>query len=70
MSIFTYLEDKDVFRTFYKAKLCKRLLHSVSASDKAEANMIAKLRKACGFEYTNELERMLAGRLVPLLRMR
>ncbi|KAI0272076.1 Cullin family-domain-containing protein [Russula aff. rugulosa BPL654] len=60
MTIFTYLEEKDVFRMFYRIKLCKRLLHNISASDKAEANMISKLKEACGFEYTNELQRMLA----------
>jgi cullin 1 len=70
MTIFTYLEEKDIFRMFYRIKLCKRLLHNISASDKAEANMISKLKEACGFEYTNELQRMLAGRLLPLLRMR
>jgi cullin 1 len=70
MTIFRYLEEKDAFRMFYRKKLCKRLLHNVSASDKAEAIMIAKLKEACGFEYTNELQRMLTGRLLPLLRMR
>lgn len=70
MTIFKYLEEKDAFRTFYKKMLCKRFLHNASASDKAEANMISKLKEACGFEYTNELRRMLAGRLLPLLRMR
>ena len=71
MTIFKYLEDMDVFRKFYKIKLCKRLLHNlnVSASDKEEAIMISKLKAACGFEYTNELQRMLTGRLLPLFRM-
>ncbi|KAF5333224.1 hypothetical protein D9611_002822 [Ephemerocybe angulata] len=58
MILFKYLEDKDVFQTFYTTKLSKRLIHGVSASDEAEASMISKLKEACGFEYTNKLQRM------------
>ncbi|SJL07353.1 probable SCF complex member Cullin 1 [Armillaria ostoyae] len=58
MILFKYLEDKDVFQQFYSTKLSKRLIHSVSASDEAEASMISKLKEACGFEYTNKLQRM------------
>ncbi|KAG8984440.1 hypothetical protein FRB95_009792 [Tulasnella sp. JGI-2019a] len=58
MILFKYIEDKDVFQTFYTTKLSKRLIHGVSASDEAEASMIAKLKEACGFEYTNKLQRM------------
>ena len=61
MILFKYLEDKDVFQTFYTTKLSKRLIHSVSASDEAEASMISKLKEACGFEYTNKLQRMFTG---------
>jgi cullin 1 len=65
MVIFKYLEEKDVFQTFYSTKLSKRLIHSVSASDEAEASMISKLKEACGFEYTNKLQRMFTGMLLP-----
>ncbi|KAI0264030.1 Cullin-domain-containing protein [Gloeopeniophorella convolvens] len=58
MVIFKYLEEKDVFQSFYSTKLSKRLIHGVSASDEAEASMISKLKEACGFEYTNKLQRM------------
>ncbi|KAF8885741.1 Cullin repeat-like-containing domain protein [Infundibulicybe gibba] len=51
MVLFKYLEDKDVFQTFYTTKLSKRLIHG-------EASMISKLKEACGFEYTNKLQRM------------
>lgn len=61
MVLFKYLEDKDVFQTFYSTKLSKRLIHGVSASDEAEASMISKLKEACGFEYTNKLQRMFTG---------
>jgi cullin 1 len=63
MILFKYLEDKDVFQTFYTTKLSKRLIHGVSASDEAEASMISKLKEACGFEYTNKLQRMFTGTL-------
>ncbi|CCA67819.1 probable SCF complex member Cullin 1 [Serendipita indica DSM 11827] len=58
MILFKYIDDKDVFQTFYTTKLSKRLIHGVSASDEAEASMISKLKDACGFEYTNKLQRM------------
>ncbi|KXN86112.1 Cullin-1 [Leucoagaricus sp. SymC.cos] len=58
MILFKYLEDKDVFQMFYTTKLSKRLIHGVSASDESEASMISKLKEACGFEYTNKLQRM------------
>ncbi|KAJ3755967.1 Cullin [Lentinula raphanica] len=58
MILFKYIEDKDVFQTFYTTKLSKRLIHGVSASDESEASMISKLKEACGFEYTNKLQRM------------
>ena len=61
MLIFKYIEDKDVFQTFYTTKLSKRLIHGVSASDESEASMITKLKEACGFEYTNKLQRMFTG---------
>lgn len=64
MVLFKYIEDKDVFQTFYTTKLSKRLIHGVSASDEAEASMISKLKEACGFEYTNKLQRMFTGMFV------
>ena len=61
MVLFKYIDDKDVFQSFYTTKLSKRLIHGVSASDEAEASMISKLKEACGFEYTNKLQRMFTG---------
>lgn len=58
MTIFKYIEDKDVFQKFYSRMLAKRLVNTNSASDDAETSMIAKLKDACGFEYTNKLQRM------------
>ncbi|OQE41213.1 hypothetical protein PENCOP_c005G04794 [Penicillium coprophilum] len=58
MTVFKYIEDKDVFQKFYSKNLAKRLVHVSSVSDDAETSMISKLKEACGFEYTNKLQRM------------
>ncbi|OAD74412.1 Cullin [Phycomyces blakesleeanus NRRL 1555(-)] len=59
MTVFKYVEDKDVFQKFYTKSLAKRLVNGTSASDDAEGSMITKLKEACGFEYTSKLQRML-----------
>ena len=58
MTVFKYIEDKDVFQKFYSKMLSNRLIKATSASDDAEANMISKLKDACGYEYTSKLQRM------------
>ena len=58
MTIFKFIEDKDVFQKFYTKNLAKRLVNGVSASDDAEASLISKLKEACGFEYISKLQRM------------
>jgi cullin 1 len=61
MTIFKYVEDKDVFQKFYSKMLARRLINAASASDDAEESMISKLKDACGFEYTSKLTRMFQG---------
>ena len=58
MTVFKYIEDKDVFQKFYSRMLAKRLVNISSVSEDAETSMISKLKEACGFEYTNKLQRM------------
>lgn len=58
MTVFKYIEDKDVFQKFYSRMLAKRLVNTTSSSEDAETSMISKLKEACGFEYTNKLQRM------------
>ncbi|CAG8733875.1 28555_t:CDS:2, partial [Racocetra persica] len=58
MTVFKYVEDKDVFQKFYSKMLAKRLVNGTSASEDAESSMISKLKEACGFEYTSKLQRM------------
>lgn len=59
MVVFKYIEDKDVFQTFYSKMLAKRLIHSTSASEDLEGVMIGKLKSTCGYEYTSKLQRIL-----------
>eukprot|EP01113_Clastostelium_recurvatum_P019149 TRINITY_DN225_c0_g1_i1.p1 TRINITY_DN225_c0_g1~~TRINITY_DN225_c0_g1_i1.p1 ORF type:complete len:771 (+),score=282.14 TRINITY_DN225_c0_g1_i1:104-2416(+) len=58
MVVFKYIEDKDVFQTFYSKMLAKRLIHGNSASEDLEGTMIGKLKSTCGYEYTSKLQRM------------
>eukprot|EP01121_Diplochlamys_sp_Union-15-3_P009627 TRINITY_DN2624_c0_g3_i1.p1 TRINITY_DN2624_c0_g3~~TRINITY_DN2624_c0_g3_i1.p1 ORF type:complete len:772 (-),score=134.47 TRINITY_DN2624_c0_g3_i1:29-2344(-) len=58
MLVFKYIEDKDVFQTFYSKMLAKRLIHSTSASEYLEGQMISRLKQNCGYEYTSKLARM------------
>jgi cullin 1 len=58
MVIFKYIEDRDVFQTFYSKMLAKRLIQGTSASEEMEGQMIGKLKSACGFEYVSKLSRM------------
>ena len=58
LTIFKYLDDKDVFQTYYSKLLAKRLVQQVSVSDEAEDQVINRLKDACGFEYVCRLQRM------------
>lgn len=58
MTVFQYIDSKDAFEKYYKRLLSKRLVNNSSSSEDAETNMVAKLKEACGYEYTNKLQRM------------
>ncbi|KAI9299021.1 Cullin family protein [Neoconidiobolus thromboides FSU 785] len=58
MTVFKYVEDKDVFQKYYSQTLAKRLVYGQSVSDDLETSMIGKLKNACGFEYTSKLQKM------------
>lgn len=51
MTVFKYIEEKDVFMTFYSKSLAKRLIQGTSASEDMESNMIAKLKVIYLFLY-------------------
>lgn len=58
LSIFQYVDDKDVFEKAYARTLAKRLVNNTSVSEDSENNMVSKLKEICGSEYTNKLQRM------------
>jgi len=64
MLVFKYIEDKDVFQTYYSKMLAKRLIHGTSIGEYLEGQMIAKLKQNCGYEYTSKLARMFSDMTV------
>lgn len=58
MTLFRYIDGKDMFEAFYKKDLSKRLLLGKSASIDAEKSMISKLKAECGSGFTSKLEGM------------
>jgi cullin 3 len=44
ITLFRFLQDKDVFERYYKQHLAKRLLWNRSVSDDAERGMLSKLK--------------------------
>lgn len=58
MVVFKYTEGRDYFQKFYAKFLSRRLVSFASVSSDAEESMIARLKEACGFEYTSKIQRM------------
>ncbi|KAI9206906.1 Cullin family-domain-containing protein [Polychytrium aggregatum] len=58
LTLFRYIQGKDIFEAFYRAHLAKRLLLGKSASVDAEKSMLGKLRAECGPTFTSNLEGM------------
>ncbi|KAK9461664.1 Cullin [Lipomyces oligophaga] len=58
MTIFKFIDDKDVFNTYYSRMLSRRLVGGTSASEDAESSMISKLQEVCGTDYTLKLQSM------------
>jgi hypothetical protein len=58
VSLFRFLQDKDIFESFYKTKLANRLLQQRSTSSDNEKAMISKLKAECGYQFSAKLEGM------------
>ncbi|EPZ30829.1 Cullin-domain-containing protein [Rozella allomycis CSF55] len=58
LTLFRFVQGKDIFEGFYKKDLAKRLLLGKSASIDVEKSVIMKLRLECGAEFTSKLEGM------------
>lgn len=57
ISIFRHIHDKDVFESYYKTHLSKRLLGK-KYSDELEKSVISKLKSECGYQFTGKIEGM------------
>ncbi|KAG2379126.1 hypothetical protein C9374_007764 [Naegleria lovaniensis] len=57
LELFEFLRDKDIFETYYKVHLAKRLL-SKSHQAQSEKLFILKLKKKCGYSFTSKIEGM------------
>jgi len=55
---FRFLYDKDIFESYYKQHLAKRLLSGRTVGDEAERGMVSELKKECGYQFTSKLEGM------------
>ena len=58
MSLFRYVEEKDVFEKYYRTHLTKRLLNNRSISDDLEKSFCTKLKDEAGQQYTTQIEGM------------
>lgn len=58
ITLVRYLQDKDVFETYYKKHLCKRLLMGKSVSIDVEKQMISRMKIELGNSFTVKMEAM------------
>lgn len=58
ITIFKFIDEKDVFMEFYSKLFGNRLVKEISASEDNEETMIKKLKEECGHEYTSRLQKM------------
>ncbi|KAL2001767.1 hypothetical protein VTN02DRAFT_1291 [Thermoascus thermophilus] len=58
ITLLRYVKDKDLFETYYKKHLSRRLLMKRSASMDAERQMISKMKMEVGNQFTQRIEAM------------
>jgi cullin 3 len=58
VAVLRHISDKDVFESYYKNQLSRRLLGQKSVSEDIEKLMISKLKAEYGYQFTSKLERM------------
>ncbi|KXS15129.1 Cullin-domain-containing protein [Gonapodya prolifera JEL478] len=58
ITLFRFIQEKDVFERYYKGHLAKRLLLGKSLSEDAEKSTVGKLKAECGYQFTTKLEGM------------
>ena len=58
ITLLRYIQDKDMFETYYKKHLSRRLLMKRSISMDAERQMISKMKMEVGNSFTQKIEAM------------
>ncbi|KAF4123478.1 cullin 3 [Geosmithia morbida] len=53
-----YLQDKDLFQTYYQRHLARRLLHGKSESHDVEKQIISRMKQDMGQQFTTKFEGM------------
>lgn len=53
-----YLQDKDLFQTYYQRHLARRLLHGKSESHDVEKQIISRMKQEMGQQFTAKFEGM------------
>lgn len=58
VTVFKYVDDKDIFQNIYSKLLAKRLIGASSVSEDAERATIASLKSLCSSEFVLRVQRM------------
>jgi cullin 3 len=58
VTLLRYIQDKDLFETYYKRHLARRLLYAKSESGDVEKQMISRMKLEIGNSFTTKLEGM------------
>lgn len=53
-----YLQDRDLFQTYYQRHLARRLLHAKSESHDVERQIISRMKQEMGHQFTAKFEGM------------
>ncbi|KAJ6245965.1 cullin-3a-related [Anaeramoeba flamelloides] len=56
--VFNFISDKDIFKKFYEHYLAKRLLSGKNYINDYERQMISKIKRECGTQFTSKMEGM------------
>ncbi|KAK2705319.1 cullin-2-like [Artemia franciscana] len=58
ITLFRYLDDKDLFERYYAKYLAKRLISGSSHNSDKEEKMISKFKENCGYEYCRKFQQI------------
>ena len=58
ITLIRYLQDRDLFQTYYQRHLARRLLHGKSESHDVEKQIISRMKQELGQQFTSKFEGM------------